>query len=288
LWFITDSLNVGRSFGAAVTLGDTIHLVGGVRDSLSLFQLCPVQTLPPNAFWITGTFMPTLRASIALGAVRGRLYAAGGDLVGAHGISTGVSNKLEVYNPVNKTWSTGAQMPTSRSAAGAAVAGDRLYVLGGREQIAPGGQLGGAPGLATDRVEVYDVAAARWVTPSPTSLPRPRCGCGAATLGGRVYLVGGFGATSGLNAMDWVEAYDPATNTWSPRAPMPEGLADPAVTVLDGEVIVVGGVHRPGFANIDVYAYRPQLDILAPGASALSAAQTRNARPARRVRAAPP
>ena len=68
---------------------------------------------------------------------------------------------------------------------------------------------------------------------------------GSAVLDGKLYAFGGRtrnadGAT--LNGtLSSVEMYDPATNEWTPRAPMPTGRRTFAVGTLEGRAQVMGG-----------------------------------------------
>ena len=68
---------------------------------------------------------------------------------------------------------------------------------------------------------------------------------GSAVLGGKLYVFGGRtrnadGSTpSGMRAT--AEMYDPATNTWTPRASMPTGRRTMVVGVLNGRAQVMGG-----------------------------------------------
>ena len=72
-----------------------------------------------------------------------------------------------------------------------------------------------------------------------------------ATLGGRLYVIGGFrlepdGTTTIVRT---TSVYDPSTNTWTNKAPLPSarvGIAGSRV-MLDGKgrIEVVGG-SRPG------------------------------------------
>ncbi len=45
---------------------------------------------------------------------------------------------------------------------------------------------------------------------------------------------------------DSVECYDPATNTWEPRAPMPIGVGYAAYCVIGGRLYVAGGTRGSG------------------------------------------
>jgi hypothetical protein len=69
-----------------------------------------------------------------------------------------------------------------------------------------------------------------------------------------------------------VEAYDPATNTWSTKASMPAPLADMSAAVVGGLIYVAGGEY-PGTVpggpvyHSEVYAYNPFTDTWATKAS---------------------
>jgi len=68
---------------------------------------------------------------------------------------------------------------------------------------------------------------------------------------GRVLIAGGGGNSphgfGGLNADGVAELYDPATNMWQARPPMPDGRTGGAVAAIaDGSVVLVGGLTDLG------------------------------------------
>lgn len=85
-----------------------------------------------------------------------------------------------------------------------------------------------------------------WSVKAP--LPVPGSEVGVASAGGRIYVMGGdqqlpgapprFGVTANF-------AYDPASNSWEARAPIPVGASHPGVAVLDGRIYVFGGFRTP-------------------------------------------
>ncbi len=59
------------------------------------------------------------------------------------------------------------------------------------------------------------------------------------SINGRLYVAGGRDRPKyDINA---VEEYDPATRTWTERAPMPSGRSGGASTVLGGQLYTFGG-----------------------------------------------
>ncbi|MBX7096868.1 MAG: DUF1668 domain-containing protein [Myxococcaceae bacterium] len=86
--------------------------------------------------------------------------------------------------------------------------------------------FGGTTGSTVGTVEVYDPAVNQWALAK--SMPTPRRMAIAATLGPRIYVVGGFKADENLNQLTYTnvtEAYEPATNTWTTLAPPPFPVA---------------------------------------------------------------
>src|SRR5688572_24446082 len=65
---------------------------------------------------------------------------------------------------------------------------------------------------------------------SRASIPVGRNGHGAAVIGGKVYVVGGY--VAGGNRSASVYEYDPGTNFWTVRAPLPSGRAWLAVAAV--------------------------------------------------------
>lgn len=191
----------------------------------------------------------------------GRLYLFGGTINNS-------GNGVLVYNTAQNTWAcfaadpqslcsitTIAPMPTGRTSAAAATGSDgRIYVIGGS----------GASGTL-QTVEAYDPVANTWACSvgdtstgcSSTSLqpmPTARSWFGSAASNGRIYAIGGISSAC-PNYCSLVEAYDPATNTWTcskgdpasgctatTLAPLPKGGADSGVTSdANGTIYVSGG-----------------------------------------------
>jgi len=122
--------------------------------------------------------------------------------------------------------------------AGSAVVDGKIYVIGG----APF-QYGG-----TTVVEEYNPAADTWTRRA--DMPTARQGLVAAAVDGIIYAIGGnCGQPIGDVDLSTVEAYDPATDTWTKKADMPtaRSLIGAAACVVDGQIYVSGGSTRIGF-----------------------------------------
>ena len=71
-------------------------------------------------------------------------------------------------------------------------------------------------------------------------------------INGIIYVAGG---NNGTAAVTTLEAYDPATNTWSTRAPMPTARVAAVGVVSAGRLYVIGGypVNTTPLSRVEVY-----------------------------------
>jgi N-acetylneuraminic acid mutarotase len=158
----------------------------------------------------------------------------GGDLYVVGGFSNGQpTDRLWRYSPDDGQWTELEGMRQARGAHGAAVIGDRLYVVGGGTTYAFESE--GIATIAT--MEVYDFTTGEWR--DGPDLPTRRHHFGLAALDGQLYAVGGRDGSD--YALDAVERFDPGTGRWEVLPPLPEGSGALTVTAAGGEVNAVGG-----------------------------------------------
>jgi len=102
--------------------------------------------------------------------------------------------------------------------------------------------------------------------PMPTA--RHHIGLAAAS-NGKLYAVGGStSGNSGVTALRTVEEYNPATNTWATRAPMPTGRYGLALAAAsNGKLYAVGGRNSVNSYLSTVEEYDPASDSWASRAS---------------------
>ncbi|CAL4103866.1 unnamed protein product, partial [Meganyctiphanes norvegica] len=110
-----------------------------------------------------------------------------------------------------------------------------------------------------DTLECYDVEESRWTQLS--RLPVARSGLGAAYLRGIFYAVGGRNILSNGNYHDsnWVDSFNPISNSWRQRARMKHPRNRLGVAHLDGMLYAVGGSNGTNFLN-SVERYDPEED----------------------------
>ena len=167
--------------------------------------------------------MPTARGAAVATTVGDKIYVIGGASVHPGqkivGLSATVPHRAlgtnEAYDPATNRWETRSPMPTARNHAAIGAVNGKIYVLGGR--------IGAVFVVAsnTDVVEEYDPATDSWGL-LKARMPLPRSGTAFATFGGKIYVAGGeFLDNEFVGTFRDLDAYDPATNTWTSFPPMP-------------------------------------------------------------------
>jgi N-acetylneuraminic acid mutarotase len=185
----------------------------------------------------------------AVVGLNGKLYVFGGSTAPFSGAVTNAA----AYNPATNAWTVLAPLPTARGGAAAAAIDGLIYVAGG---------LNGS-GASVDTVEVYDPGSNTWSTAA--AMPTRRDNPGAAAVDGKLTVFGGrtreANGTEINGTLQVVEMYDPDTNSWSPRAPMPTGRRTMAVGTLGGRVQLMGGERTPdGLTFEENEQYDPATD----------------------------
>lgn len=227
-------------------------------------------SLPVPLYWTNGAV-----------TINGKIYVSGG--LSGH---KGYRDELFMYDPAKNTWTQKKSMPNTTFRGVSGVINNRLYVLTGCAQEdctffiplafyrydpatdqwttltppsgqfswGPGGVIGGkfyvtgAQDGAT-RLMVYDPATATWTQKTPLNNFRGRAG--SVTLGGKLYVIGGGSSSPDGSSIlvRTVSIYDPTTDTWTNKAPLPAPRADLSASrvVVNGRarIELVGGL-RPG------------------------------------------
>jgi non-specific serine/threonine protein kinase len=154
------------------------------------------------------------------------------------------SSVAAVLRPGATRWRLLPPLPEARAAAGAAVAGRRLYVVGG---VAPGG-------LARRGYFLDLRSPTRW---RAIRGPTPREHLAVAAYGGRIYAIGG--RLRGIDTnLTTVEAFDPRTGRWSRLPPLPEARGGTGAATVGRRIVSIGG-EQPGGTIASVYVYDTKL-----------------------------
>lgn len=157
-------------------------------------------------------------------AANGKLYLLGAIRIG----SSFIDGDTHEYDPRTDRWQTIARMPTPRGASGVAVVGSKIYVAGG---------LGGN----STEFEVFDTESRQW-TRLP-NMPSARDHLTAQSVKSKFYAIAG---RNGGRLIPNTEEFDPVTNSWRQRAPIPTPRGGVASGVITDRILVFGGEGSSG------------------------------------------
>lgn len=245
-----------RAIARKRRLNSGVLLLGGALILVAAFAvalagpLAAKKPVPPPAAPM-GAWRPVNDLVAIRGATTAVVLKDGRALVIGGGVGSIPIAAVEIYDPSQNRWSTGASLQQPRRGHVAVVMQDgRVLVAGG---VAAGRVLAVA--------EVYDPAANRWTTLAP--MRTSRLSPTVALLGdGRVLVAGGaspFEGPGGFRPEASAEVFDPKSGTWTTvTGGMLEARYVAASAVLaDGRVLIVGGMGTGELALASAELYDP-------------------------------
>jgi uncharacterized repeat protein (TIGR03803 family) len=224
-------LRLAQTSGKAGTL---VGMFGQGFDSASVVKFGGVA-----ATSITLTGSTYIVATVPVGALTGKVTVTTG--------STTLTSS-QIFT-VHDSWTSGAVMPTAVFGAATGAIGTKVYVVGG-----------GTSSAVVNINQIYNTLTNKWTTGA--AMPTARFAAAGAVVNGILYVIGGCdsGCATGVGAMSVVEAYNPASNTWTKKAPLPTATDSINAVVEKGIIYVVGG-YVPGVGRVaTVYSYNPATD----------------------------
>ena len=180
---------------------------------------------------------------------------AGGKFYVFGGLAAGWTPRGLVYeyDPGGDQWTKKKNMALSSHHVALVEYKGKIYVFGGFVKPA----TGPTAWVPIDNVWEYDPNADSWKALAP--LPTKRGSANAVVHEGKIYVIGGAGLHPGSKetavhparphrSLGTNEVYDPATNTWETRQPMPTARNHAAAGMVNNKIYVIGG--RVGAAFI--------------------------------------
>jgi N-acetylneuraminic acid mutarotase len=212
-----------RSAHAVVSTGNAIYALAGTGARGAVLE---VERFDGRR-WTAETTLPGGGLNAPAAAVLNRrIYVIGGfDEVG-----NTPTDRVHVYDPATRTWSTAAPLPRARGGHAAVVHRGKIHVLGGGTSVS----------TIADH-SVYDPAADTWT--SRARLPRARGSPAAVSFRGKIYAIGGRSGSVDFGNMD---VYDPTTNRWS-RGPRIPARGTAGAAVYRGAIYLFGGESQEQF-----------------------------------------
>jgi len=198
-----------------------------------------------SAPWRSLAPLPAPRYRLAAAAVDDCRFLA----IGGWGPSGEATRSTYSYDDRAGQWQTMPPKPTAAANIAAAAIDGKIYV--------PGGSRGDSQLTV---LEIYDADADLWT--SGADLPAARSGGAVAAAAGKLYVFGGNVGSDTL--LSSTLEYDPVSQVWAERAPMPSGArSQAAAAALNGHIYVAGG--WPALRTLE--RYDPATDsweVLAP------------------------
>ena len=205
--------------------------------------------IPAENSWTTKAPMSIARSSLGVAEANGKIYAIGGSS------ENEVTSTNEEYDPITNSWINKQPMPIPMDYFATAVYQNKVYCIGEKVN------------------EVYNPTTDTWET--KTAMPTPRTGVQAKVANNRIYVIGGYvqanyttqNFTNSFLALN--EAYDPETDTWTTRTPIPIATATYASSVVDNKIYILGGLSKSGDGKMN-QIYDSETDTWRQGAPAPS------------------
>ena len=215
---------------------------------------------PTTDIWTTKADLPFAandHQSPILRCVNNKLYYIGGLITSG----ADVGNVYE-YDPATDTYVEKTPMPTLREDFGSFVLNNKIYCFGG---------LTGAPGTGTPTnvMEVYDPATDTW-DQTKADLPVAKwSGDFGCAVNGKGYAIGSTNTYVGypsLTPVNTVYCYDPNTDSWSTKAPIPVSTCYKECEPIGNNIYVISGVGLGATTTLtsmssDIYIYNTISDV---------------------------
>ena len=290
-WSALPPLKDPRHGLALLSVGNTIDAIDGAAapghthstDTNEALVLASSSAATQSS-WKVWPSAPIAAQQVGYAPLNGTLWVLGG--LATEGTATA---KVEGYDPVIQTWTSGPDLPvplhhlmavTYRgelvvmggwSPSGGDIEGtvsNRVFALENGKWVALPPMLqpraAGAAAVIGDKIvvaggqanhklvtdtEMFD--GSKWTEIAP--LPTPRDHLAGVSDGHAFYAIGGRMLSSDKNSSAF-ERYDPVTNKWQALPPLPTARGGLAATLVGGQIVTVGGESPTGlFNNVEAY-----------------------------------
>jgi N-acetylneuraminic acid mutarotase len=245
-WSTKTPMPTARKGLVAAEVKGEVYAIGGWNDRC----MDAVEQYDPSTdTWAARSPLPTAVYAPAAAVASGIVYVFGGnydDPLFGH--------TVQAYDPRTDSWTAKSPMPTGRYRTAAVELNGLIYVIGG--------ECNGTDSTdySMNTVEEYNPRTDTWTTKAP--LLTGRTDLAAAVIGNKIYAVGGFGDSNdwATNSGTWaLEEYDPKTNIWTKKSPLPTPRKGLRAVAIDGKLYAIGGRAINGEVAT-VEEYDPQTD----------------------------
>ncbi len=217
--------------------------------AFKLLRLC-LAVLLAASFFVSAAYAQKWSRSAAIPEPAEELYgiAAGGKFYVFGGLAPGWTpmGMVYEYDPDSDTWTKKKNMPLLSHHVALAELNGKIYVMGGFVKPAKGPTAW----VPIDNAWEYDPAKDSWK--ALAQLPTKRGSPNAVVHNGKIYVIGGASTHPGSKepavhparphrSVGANEVYDPASNTWETRQPMPTARNHAAAGMVNNKIYIIAG-----------------------------------------------
>ncbi|MDH4222275.1 MAG: DUF2341 domain-containing protein [candidate division Zixibacteria bacterium] len=239
-WSVKEALPLVKAYNTAAAYNETLYVFGGYdRDTLTCIKYYRDETFsydPSTDGWAQLADMPTARWGAIAIEFGGLIHVFAGE------VATGGTAAHEVYDPATDSWSIWSDIPIELAEQGITGVkyGDKIHLF-----------------CRSYHYE-YDPAADTFIAKAAVPTSRTLSTC--ALVDSLIYVIGGYAYGSPAGATNVNEAYNPMTDTWTTKAPMPLSRygATRENPVINGRIYITHGLSTVFYA--DNYVYNPADD----------------------------
>ncbi|MFC1724061.1 kelch repeat-containing protein [candidate division KSB1 bacterium] len=229
-WTTKTSMPTARRDLTVSAAGDKIYAIGGLTPSYQ-YSTANEEYDPSLNSWTSKASIPVSYYYLKSDTVGGKIYVVGRE----------IPISVYEYNPSTNTWTAKSGTTSDRSEYSLASANGKLYIFGGYDN-----------NQTLDTVEEYDPVLETWTT--KTSMPTPRSGAAAVAYNGKIYLVGGERTVGFISVfVDSVHVYDPDTDSWEAKGPIPTSRRNLQAQVVDGKLYAIGGYSESYESTVEEF-----------------------------------
>jgi hypothetical protein len=157
------------------------------------------------------------------------------------------AGRAEIFDPISNTWSLTTAMTTTlvRNSTATRLNDGRVLVVGGFDPA----------GAASGNAEIYDPTAATWSTTGLLTTPRVFHTASLLNDGSVLVTGGAAGSSDTASRYGSVERYNPSTGIWSASTGLPAARSAHTATVVNDQVILLGGTNASNMPTTDCLRY---------------------------------
>ena len=236
-WTTKTPMPTARSRVASSTVNGKIYVIGG-EDGSGSFLSTVEEYDPTTNIWSTKTAMPTgfITAGITSNVVNEKIYVLRGSF--GPGPAT-----VDEYDPVTDMWTAMSSGSVPRYFFSSRVVNGKIYVIGGQYPY------------DLDVVNEYDPTTDTWTNCGGICTPMPTARMATTSVvRGKIYAIGGHAMGYQLDErglvynntpsyLNMVEEYDPTTDSWTTKTPMPTARIALAISSVNDKIYVIGGTN---------------------------------------------